>query len=148
MSQVVFFQPDIMNHKLSGLTACTPDTFYLCEAKLSLCFGPIRLQFVPVLLPPVPPLPSSKTCCVCPCVSHQCGNWARSDDRPSSPLPPARGWEYTLSSSQGCLAGDSPQSNPHRGHITGPLVQLFHLRRMPLACPWFIQPCPLFSFQK
>lgn len=40
------------------------------------------------------------------------------------------------------LTCDSPQRNPHRGHITGPLVQLFHLQCMYLACPWFIKPIP------
>lgn len=75
-------------------------------------------------------------------MSHQYGNWARSDDRLSSPLRPARRWEYTLSSSLDCLTGDGPRHNLHRGHITGPLVQLFHLQCVPLTCPWFIQPVP------
>lgn len=73
-------------------------------------------------------------CWVCYCESHQYGDSARSDDRLSTLLQPARGWEYMLSSSLDCMTGDSPQHNPHRGHITGPLVQLFHLQCMPLAC--------------
>ena len=82
-------------------------------------------------------------CCVCQFASQTYGNWASpADTRLSSLLQPARGWEYTLSSSLDGPTGDSSQHNSHWGHITGPLVQLFHLEHMPLAWPWFIQPIP------
>lgn len=51
------------------------------------------------------------------------------------------GWEYTLSSSLDCLTSGIQRHNPHRGHITMPLVQLFQLQLMSLAHLVY-SPCP------
>lgn len=68
--------------------------------------------------------------CICP-ISMGTQPWLTTGCPP--PFQPAREWEYMLSSPQDCLGGDSPRHNPHRGHITGPLVQLFHLQCVPVA---------------
>lgn len=64
-------------------------------------------------------------------LQHHYGNSTVSDSRPASRSPgEGREWGFMLDSHQGCQAADGQKHNPHRGHITGPLVQRLHFGRI------------------